>query len=116
MNLSLTPELKELIQRKLETGQYLSASGVVREALLLLDERDRLQAQVAHRPHTWDDLRLLEKWDRLHAIRLEEMRRELQVGIDQADRGEVAPLDVRGTLANVRERRKAGRLKETQEA
>jgi antitoxin ParD1/3/4 len=86
MNVSLTPELERLIHNKVETGLYLSASEVVREALRLLEERDKLQA-----------------------MRFEEVRREIQIGIDQAARGEVAPLDVRGTLAKVRSGRSKGR-------
>jgi antitoxin ParD1/3/4 len=66
MNVSLTPELERLIHKKVESGLYLSASEVVREALRLLDEPDRLQA-----------------------LKHEELRREIQVGIDQADRGEL---------------------------
>ncbi len=42
MNVSLTPELEELVRRKVESGLYGSASEVVREALRLLEERDRL--------------------------------------------------------------------------
>lgn len=38
MNVSLTPELEQLIHKKVATGLYLSASEVVREALRLLDE------------------------------------------------------------------------------
>ena len=85
MNVSLTPELEQLIHRKVDTGLYLSASEVVREALRLLDERDKLRA-----------------------MKFDELRREIQIGIDQADRGEVAPLDVQGTLAKVRGRRRNG--------
>lgn len=66
MSVPLTPELEQLIRQKVETGLYRSASEVVREALRLLEERDRLQAP-----------------------RLEELRREIRVGIDQADRGEL---------------------------
>jgi len=85
MNVSLTPELEQLIHKKVETGMYLSASEVVREALRLLEERDKLQA-----------------------MKFEEIRKEIQIGIDQANRGEVAPLDLPGTLAKVRGRRRAG--------
>jgi antitoxin ParD1/3/4 len=42
MNVGLTPELENLIHRKVETGRYGSASEVIREALRLLDERDQL--------------------------------------------------------------------------
>ncbi len=83
MNVSLTPELEQLIHKKVETGLYLSASEVVPEALRRLKERDRLQA-----------------------MKVEDLRREIQIGIDQADRGEVAPLDVKGTFAKVRSRRR----------
>lgn len=65
MNVSLTKELEELVNRKVETGRYLSASEVVREALRLLEERDRLQE-----------------------IRLEEMRRAIRAGNEQLARGE----------------------------
>jgi antitoxin ParD1/3/4 len=40
MNVSLTPELEQLVQEKVKSGRYLSASEVVREALRLLEERD----------------------------------------------------------------------------
>ena len=42
MNVSLTPHLEEMIRRKVESGRYSSASEVVREALRLLEEHDRL--------------------------------------------------------------------------
>jgi antitoxin ParD1/3/4 len=66
MNVSLTPELERLIHTKVESGLYLSASEVVREALRLLEERDMLQT-----------------------MKREELRREIQIGINQADRGEL---------------------------
>jgi antitoxin ParD1/3/4 len=66
MNVSLTPELEQLIHKKVQSGLYLSASEVVREALRLLAERDRQQA-----------------------MKLAELRKEIQVGLDQADRGEL---------------------------
>lgn len=46
MNLSLTPELEEFIQHKIESGMYSNASEVVRDALRRMDERD-----------LWKDLR-----------------------------------------------------------
>jgi len=46
MNLSLTPELEQFIQNKIESGMYSNASEVVRDALRHMDEHDR-----------WKDLR-----------------------------------------------------------
>ena len=42
MNVSLPPELERLIHHKVETGRYGSASDVIRDALRLMDEHDRL--------------------------------------------------------------------------
>lgn len=41
LNVSLTPELEELVADRVHSGRYLSASEVVREGLRLLEERDR---------------------------------------------------------------------------
>lgn len=43
MNVHLTPELESLVQSKVKTGRYNSASEVVREALRLLEEKDRVR-------------------------------------------------------------------------
>jgi antitoxin ParD1/3/4 len=43
-NVSLTPELEALVDSKVASGRYRSASEVVRAALRLLDERERLLA------------------------------------------------------------------------
>ena len=70
MHVSLTTHLEEYVREKVESGLYNSNSEVVREALRLMGERDRLRE-----------------------IRLEELRKEIQIGIDQADRGELIPGD-----------------------
>jgi antitoxin ParD1/3/4 len=44
MNVSLTPELEQLVHLKVQSGRYTSASEVIREALRLLEERDQVQA------------------------------------------------------------------------
>jgi antitoxin ParD1/3/4 len=44
MNVSLTPALDKLVATKVKSGRYNSASEVVREALRLLDDRDRAHA------------------------------------------------------------------------
>ncbi|MBF0415455.1 MAG: type II toxin-antitoxin system ParD family antitoxin [Magnetococcales bacterium] len=59
MNISLTPHLEGLVKAKVDSGLYGSASEVVRDALRLLEERDRL-----------------------HEIKLDELRRNIQAGID----------------------------------
>jgi antitoxin ParD1/3/4 len=59
MNVSLTPQLEDLVQQKVASGRYGSASEVMREALRLLEERDRV-----------------------HALRLEELRGEIRKGLD----------------------------------
>lgn len=44
MNVNLTPQLEEMVRTKVASGMYTSASEVVREALRLMDEHDRLRA------------------------------------------------------------------------
>ncbi len=43
MNINLTPQLEEMVRQKVISGLYTSASEVVREALRLMDEKDRLR-------------------------------------------------------------------------
>ena len=43
MNVNLTPQLEELVRSKVSSGLYTSASEVVREALRLMEEQDRLR-------------------------------------------------------------------------
>ena len=61
MNVSLTPELERLINDKVDAGSYQTASEVVREALRLLKLRDEGLVQ---------------------------LRRDVQAGFDQIERGE----------------------------
>ncbi|OFW31866.1 MAG: hypothetical protein A3G76_08555 [Acidobacteria bacterium RIFCSPLOWO2_12_FULL_65_11] len=51
MNVSLTPELERLINDKVETGSYQTASEVVREALRLLKHRDEGMIQLRQDIH-----------------------------------------------------------------
>jgi antitoxin ParD1/3/4 len=44
MNVNLTPQLEERVRAKVASGIYTSASEVVREALRVMDEQDRLRA------------------------------------------------------------------------
>ena len=70
MNVSLTPTLEELVQRKVASGLYNSASEVIREALRLLEERDEIRK-----------------------MRLGTLRKEISVGLDQLERGELSEFD-----------------------
>jgi len=70
MNVSLTPELEELIAQKVQSGRYTTASEVIREALRLLEEHDELRQK-----------------------RLEAIRRKIDEGLAQLDRGEGIPGD-----------------------
>ncbi len=65
MNVSLTPELETLVNEKVKSGNYNSASEVVREALRLLKEQDELKR-----------------------IRREELRREVMKGVDEIRDGQ----------------------------
>jgi len=88
MNVSLTKELERLIDDKVKSGRYLSASEVVREALRLLEDRDRLRA-----------------------LHVSELRKEIKRGLDS---GPARRFDVKALKARVRKtmsaqkRRKAG--------
>ena len=44
MNVSLTAELEELVQKKVESGRYTSASEVIRAGLRLLEQEDEARA------------------------------------------------------------------------
>jgi len=78
MNISLTPQLEKLVKNKVESGLYGSASEVMRDALRLLEERDRRQI-----------------------LRVEELRAEIKKGLDS---GESTPLDVDAIKARGRKR------------
>lgn len=78
MNISLNPHFEELVKSKVESGLYNSASEVMREALRLLEERDQLRA-----------------------LRLEELRRDIQKGIDS---GTSTPLEIEEIKARGRQR------------
>lgn len=46
MDVSLTPELEQMVQTKVRTGRYNSASEVVREELQLMVKRDQVKADL----------------------------------------------------------------------
>jgi antitoxin ParD1/3/4 len=86
MNVSLTPELERLVERKVESGEYKSASEVVRHAL-----------------------RLLSRDDREHEARLEALRAQLDPAIAEYGRGESIPGPLAVEQAKAEFRRLTGR-------
>jgi len=66
MNVSMTTEMEEWVQRKVGSGLYTSASEVVREALRALHERETRKS-----------------------ARLTNLKEALAVGIQSADEGEL---------------------------
>lgn len=44
LNVNLTPKLEDMVRQKVSGGLYNNASEVIRDALRLMEERDRLQA------------------------------------------------------------------------
>ena len=61
MNVSLTPEMEKLVKDEIKNGDYKSANEVVQEGLRLV---------------------------RLRRQKLAALRREIQIGIDEIERGE----------------------------
>ena len=86
MNVSLTPELEQFVQNKVESGMYYSASEVIREGLRMLQEKEMLKQ-----------------------IKIEELRKEIQKGIEQADRGEL--VDGEEVFENIRAKSRTRRSK-----
>jgi len=89
MNVSLSRQLQGFIEKKVRTGRYQTASEVVREGLRLIEDRDTQRA-----------------------LQLRRLRAEIQVGLDQIEKGHVAPLDVNKIKAEGRKRLAARRLKD----
>jgi antitoxin ParD1/3/4 len=81
MNIHLTDHFEEFIENKLKSGQYSSASEVVRDALRLLEEQDHIKA-----------------------LRLEVLREEIRKGLES---GGTVPFDAEALKKKARERLKA---------
>jgi antitoxin ParD1/3/4 len=79
MNVNLTPQLEDLVRRKVASGMYTSASEVVREALRLMEEQDQLRAarlaQLRNDIHEGLDSGASEPWDAEATKRLGRARR-----------------------------------------
>ena len=79
MNVHLGPILDDFVAGLLQSGYYQTQSEVLREGLRLLKEREDLKQ-----------------------LRLADLREEIAVGSEQADRGEF--VDGPGAFAKIRER------------
>ena len=80
MNVSLTPQLEEFVKTKVQGGRYQTASEVVREALRLMEERDRYR----------------------------ELRAAVAEGAEQIERGETIPLDMEALKRDARKQSQEG--------
>jgi antitoxin ParD1/3/4 len=87
MNISLTRELRALVEERVRSGRYQSASEVVREAL-----------------------RLLQDVEEVRDLRLKSLRKAIAAGLSDLDRGRSTSFDAKA-LAGIkaRARRSAAR-------
>jgi antitoxin ParD1/3/4 len=81
MNITLSPEMQRFLDEKLKTGQFTSASDVIDSALAILRDSETLNEEG-----------------------LNELRRDIRVGIDQLDNGEGRPWNADEMKALMRER------------
>jgi antitoxin ParD1/3/4 len=81
MNIPLAPEFQEFVAQNVASGRYGSEIDVIQEGLRLLRERENDQAKV------------------------EDLRREIALGIQDAAQGKTAPLNAQETLTRVRQNR-----------
>lgn len=83
--MTVSPNLEQLIEDKVASGEYSSPEAVLRESLLLLQERDDFRR-----------------------FRLESLRRDIEVGLRQAENGETLRFDPDDLKRRIRERLTAG--------
>ncbi len=81
LTVSLPLDLEEYVTAKMQSGNYLCVSEVFVHALYLLQDEDTLRQ-----------------------IKLERLRKEVAIGVEAADRGELAPLDFEEIIAEGRKR------------
>jgi len=66
MEIGLTPQVEKFIQSQVESGKYSSVTQVILAGIKLLEERERI-----------------------YKGRFEELQREIRIGIEASERGEV---------------------------
>ncbi len=72
MNVSLTPELEELISKKVKSGMYNSASEVIREGLRRMFKEDSIKPQITE----------------TQRLQMEELQSEVMKGVEQMRNGQ----------------------------
>ena len=81
MKISLPPELEQFVQEKMASGRYSVPSEVIWEALWLLKAQDEHDQ-----------------------CRLEALRREIAIGLEQAAKGQTKRFDPEDLKRRIRER------------
>ncbi|MCI0682878.1 MAG: type II toxin-antitoxin system ParD family antitoxin [Gemmataceae bacterium] len=66
MNITLPPDLAAIVKKQISSGRYRSKHGVIGDALRLLQAQNRTDAE-----------------------KLEDLRREIALGLEEAERGEL---------------------------
>ena len=89
MNVNLTPKLEDMVKKKVASGLYNSASEVVREALRLMEEQDRVLA-----------------------VKLEQLRQDIRDGLNS---GEPTPWNPK-EIKRAGRKRRADRVNASHEA
>ena len=77
MDISLPPDLEQYVSLEVKSGKYQSPSEVVRDGLLLLKDREQ---------------------------RLAQLRKEIAIELEQAEKGDLEPLGMPEILAEARHR------------
>ena len=80
MNVNLDESFEHFVTELVRTGQSASETDVIRKGLRLLKEQQGQQA-----------------------LRVEQLRAQVQLGLDEAKRGEVAPFDLGAIKSRGRE-------------
>jgi antitoxin ParD1/3/4 len=86
MDITLPPGLEKVIEAEIASGRYESADEVIAEGLRLLHGRDAS-----------------------YETRREELVREIAMGLEQVERGEVVPLDINSLKREARDNFEKGR-------
>ena len=85
MNITLTPELEQIVSRRVQSGQYDSPGAVIGQGLLLLEQEESRQE-----------------------LRFQELKQEVAIGIEQADNGQVKPFNPDSLVERVRQQLAGG--------